>query len=67
LVAEVDVWRAANVLIRAHRADAALVASQRADTLLAEGDVEGERVFKMILVAIKELQREKPAEGEQVN
>jgi hypothetical protein len=46
--------------------DAALVAAQRADELLAEGDVEGERVFKMILEAVRDLQRKWPEEGERV-
>jgi hypothetical protein len=35
--------------------------------LLAEGDVEGERVFKMILEAVRELLRKRPSEGERVN
>jgi hypothetical protein len=44
LPTDIDIWRAANILIKSHGEDAALVAAQRADELLAEGDVEGERV-----------------------
>jgi hypothetical protein len=64
---EIDVWRAANALIRAHGAGAALAASLQADALLAEGDIEGQRVFVAILKAIAELVRNKPIEGEAIN
>jgi triphosphoribosyl-dephospho-CoA synthetase len=67
MIAVVDAWRAARILVNQHGADAATVASRRAAALLAEGDVEGERVFKMILEAVKELQRDKPNDGERVN
>ena len=64
---EVDVWRAANALIRAHGADAARAASLQADALLAEGDIEGQRVFIAIVKAISELVRDKPIKGEAIN
>jgi hypothetical protein len=67
MVADVDVWRAARILMKQHGKEAALVASQRADALLAEGDVEGQQVFKMIVEAINDMQRDKPNEGERVN
>ena len=67
VVADVDVWRAATILIKSHGEGAALVAAQRADELLAEGDVEGEIVFKMIAEAIRELQRAKRTDGERAN
>ncbi|HWI25350.1 MAG TPA: hypothetical protein VN668_00145 [Stellaceae bacterium] len=38
---DLDIWRAAHLLIKRHGADAAVVAAQRADELLAAGDVEG--------------------------
>ena len=63
MIAEIDIWRAANILVKRHGVDAALVAAQRADELLAKGDVEGCAVWKRIL----ELTRTKPAEGERVN
>ena len=66
-IAQVDVWRAANILVKHHGEDAALFAAQRADALLAEGDVEGQRVFKEIVKAINELQRGKPGECERIN
>ena len=66
-IAQVDVWRAANVLVKQHGEDAVIIAAQRADALLAEGDVEGQRVFKEIVKAINELKRTKPDEGERKN
>ena len=62
-----DIWRAANILVKRRGADAAMVAAQRADELLAAGDVEGCAVWKRILAAVDELTCTKPAEGELVN
>jgi hypothetical protein len=62
----VDIWRAANVLVKQHGDDAAIIAAQQADALLAKGDVEGQRVFKEIAKAINELQRPVPKEGERM-
>lgn len=46
---------------------AVLVAAQRADVLLARGDVEGEKVFKVILEAVRALQRKRPLAGERAS
>lgn len=64
---DIDIWRSANVLVKQHGEDAAIIVAQRADALLAEGDVEGQRMFKQIVKAINELQSDKPGEGQQVN
>ncbi len=40
---------------------------QRADAMLEKGSVDGQRVWKRVLVAVKEIQREEPREGEAVN
>ena len=62
-----DIWRAANLLLRRHSADAEIVAAMRADELLANGDVEGWAIWKQILAAVTELSRTAPADGERVN
>ena len=62
-----DIWHAANILVKRHGADAAMVAASRADELLAAGDVEVGAVWKRILAAVDELARTNPAEGERVN
>jgi hypothetical protein len=64
---EIDIWRAASVLIE-HRGDAArLAAAQRADVLLANNDYQGVAVWMRIGRAIEELARQVPREGESVN
>ena len=55
-ISDLDIYRAANLLIRQHGADAELVAARRADELLARGDPDGQLVWKRIRRAIAELQ-----------
>ena len=66
-IADLDIWRAANILVKRHGRDAAVVAAQRADECMAAGDTDGQRIWKHILDAIRELLRDKPDEGERVN
>ncbi len=44
MVANVEVYRTASVLIREHDEDAALEAAQRADSFLDAGDLDGQRI-----------------------
>ena len=67
IVADIDIWRAANLLVKRHSADAAIVAAQRADELLAAGDMDGQAVWKNITLAIVELQRGERRPDEPVN
>ena len=67
MTSDLDIWRSANTLIKQHGDDAALIAAQHADELLAKGDLEGQRVFKAIVEAINHLQRTSPKEGELIN
>ena len=67
MITDLDTWRAANILIKEHRELAELIAAQRADALLAEGDLAGGRFFKVVLEAIAELRRPAPAKGERMN
>lgn len=53
---DIDIWRAANLLIRQHGEDAEIVAAQRADQMLERGDPEGRVVWLRIRRAIAELQ-----------
>jgi hypothetical protein len=62
-----DIYRTASVLIREHGDEADLVAAQRADSFLEAGDIDGQMIWKRLLKAIKEIQREEPREGEVVN
>ncbi len=42
-------------------------AAQRADAMLEKGRLDGQRVWKRVLSAVKEIQRQEPREGEAVN
>jgi hypothetical protein len=66
-IADLDIWRAASILVKRHGRDAAIAAPQRADECLAAGDVEGQAIWKRIVEAILELLRDTPDEGERVN
>ena len=67
MIDDMDIWRAAALLIKRHGDDAAMVAAQRADELLAASDFEGSAIWKRIIEAVEELSRTKPAKGERVN
>ena len=67
MISDLDIYRTANVLVKHYGDDAALEAAQRADIMLEKGAIDGQRVWKRCRVAIKEIQREVPEEGEAVN
>jgi hypothetical protein len=67
MIDDLDILRAANILIKRHGADAAIETAQRADELLAAGDLDGCALWKRILAAVAELTRTTLAEGERVN
>lgn len=64
---EIDIWRAAHLLMKRHGVDAAIVAAQRADELFAQGATDGQRIWKRIAAAVHELRCTKPAAGERRN
>jgi len=64
---KIDIWRAASALVEEHGGDAGIYARLRAETLLAQYDVDGHLLWKRITRAVKELQRDKPAAGEWLN
>ena len=49
VVEEIEVWRAANQLVKRYGADAELEAAMRADAMIECGDPEGLAVWKRIL------------------
>jgi len=67
MTSDLDIWRTANILVKQHGDDAAIVAAQRADELLERGDLEGQRVWKRIVSAVRELKRSEPLRGELLN
>jgi hypothetical protein len=61
MVSEIDIWRAANLLIRRHGADAELEAACLADIMLDRDDNDGQQGWKRIRRAIEVLNT--PGEG----
>ena len=55
MIPDRDIWRAANLLIREHKAEAEIVATRRADEMLERGDRDGQLVWLRIRRAIVEL------------
>lgn len=56
VVSDLDIWRAANLLIQKHGADAELEAAKRADLMLDRGDDDGRLLWARIRRAIEDLQ-----------
>jgi hypothetical protein len=57
MIAEIDIWRAANLLIRQHGQDAEIEAARKADLMLDRGDRDGEVLWLLIMRAIVTLQK----------
>ncbi len=64
MTSDLDIFRSANPLIRQHGKDAPIHAAMRADAMLEKGDPDGYAVWKRILRALEELQREELQENE---
>jgi hypothetical protein len=67
MIPDVDIWRAALIMVKRYGDDAMLEAAARADQLQEEGDWQGALTWHRILDAIERLQAEAPAEGEKVH
>jgi hypothetical protein len=57
---EIDIWRTAKILMDAHGENASLEAAMRADHALDQGQPDTVNVWKRVMRAIVELQRETP-------
>ena len=55
-VPELDIWRAANLLIREHGSGAEIEAARLSDLMLERGDLDGQTLWKRIRRAVIELQ-----------
>jgi len=64
MISDIDIYRSAKLLIDRHGKDAAIHAAAQADKFLADGDIDGQRVWRRIISAIDALQSERPSEGE---
>ena len=68
---DLDIYRSAMLLIDQHGQHASLEAAMRGDELLAQDDLDGQRVWMAIRDAVRELQqelqRERSGDGEAVH
>ena len=62
---DIDIYCAAKVLIDEHGDEAATIAIKGATKSLNAGDMDGRAVWKRIVEAIKDTERETPRPGEQ--
>jgi hypothetical protein len=66
-VNDLDIWRAAKILIDAHGENASLEAAQRADWAIQEGNPEAESVWIRVPEAVEALQRHEQTAGQSVH
>ncbi len=67
MISDLDLWRAAQVMVKRYGDGAATEAAMRADEFLDQGIIDGQRLWMRIMLAIEELQRERPRDGEAVH
>ena len=67
MTSDLDILRAAQATIRAYGEAAYIHTAQRADEMMAAGDLDGRATWLRIERAIAELQRTAPGEGEPLN
>jgi hypothetical protein len=56
MISDLDIWRAANLLVKQHGADAEIVAARRAGELMEREDWDDRVVWLRIRRAVAELQ-----------
>lgn len=64
---DLDIYRAANILIREHGEDAPIIAAMRIDAMAERGDEEGCQVWQRILKAVDALRAKGPPDGRTVH
>ena len=61
MTSDLDIYRAANLLIKRYGEDAPIHAAMSADAMMAKGDLDGFAVWKLIMKAVDELEaKERP-------
>ncbi len=67
MIPDLDIYRAANVIIKQYGQDAPIHAAMRADAMLEKGDLDGFSVWKRILRAIDEMGNTTPGADQAMN
>ena len=63
MITDLEIYRAANQLVKRYGPDAEFHAAERADAMLEACDIEGRRVWMQILKAVDELLSKEPPLG----
>ncbi len=63
MITDLEIYRAANQLVKRYGEDAEFEAAMRADSMIEQGDPEGLAVWKRILKAVDELRAQAPPPG----
>ena len=61
MTSDLDIYRAAKLLVEEHGEEAPIEAALSATAMLEKGDLDGYAIWKRILLAVKELQDREPA------
>ena len=64
MISDADICRPTKLLINQRDEGAVIQAAMKADAVLDEGDLDGAAVWRRIVTAINDLQREEPKPGE---
>ncbi len=67
MIPDLDIFRAASLLVKQHGDDAPIEAAMRADAMFEASDPDGYGVWRRILRAVEELQGTDPAPGTRVH
>ncbi len=67
MIEGIDLWRAAQIMVKRYGDGAATEAAMRADEFLDQGNLDGKRLWMRIMQAVEALQRERPRDGEAVH
>jgi len=67
MIAEIDIWRTAWLMVEHHGESAEFVTATRSDELLDCGDLDGAATWRRISNAVAELRRTERGAGEAVN
>ncbi len=67
MIADLDIYRSARVLMDHHGDDAPIEAAMCADATLEAGDLDGYAVWRRILWVVGELRKVEPADGEEMH
>ena len=67
MISDLDLYRAASVIIGQYGQDAPIHAAMRADAMLEAGDLDGYAVWKRVVKAVRELQGTEPGADQAMN